>query len=130
MVGIANNPGARIDFPRCDGQSRSASVEVGGDPADFRPFQAFAGIRTGMAVRRLTERFGRAPASNRPGDWRSYLPVPIAFGADPDTGRILGFAIGTDESAVTSGAEVHIRVQRNPHTCEITGLHFGDGDAR
>jgi len=126
VVGIGNDPGARMDFPRCGAKGPSPTVGTGGDPADFRPFQSFAGIRVGMSVQRLTQRFGQAPASNRPGDWRSYLPAPIAFDVDPGSRRILGFSIGADERAVTTGADVHIRVRRNPQTCEISGLSFGD----
>jgi len=126
VVGIANNPGVRVDGPSC----RSPALEFGGAPAGFRRFQTFAGIRVGDTVQDVTKRFGRPPNSNRPGDWRSYLPAPIAFDVDPDTGRVIGFAIGAEETAVTTGADVRIAVERDARTCTILGLTFGGEGAQ
>jgi hypothetical protein len=125
VVRIDNDPGSVVRDGACAGADRAPRIDMGGEPAGFQPFQVFAGVPVGAPTSDLASRFGRAPASNRPHDWRSYLPVPITFDADPATGRITGFAIAADEASATTAAPVEMTIVRDHQTCRYLGLAFG-----
>ncbi len=125
VVAISNDPSGRIHGGApCDGPAPHADPPARIDPADFRPFETFLGIPLGAPAARLTGWFGAPPAHNRSDDWLNYLPVPLTFDRDDDSGRITGFAIGLDEDAATRGGGYDITLTRDPKTCVITGIMF------
>jgi hypothetical protein len=125
-VKIANNPPALIRGPACKAVARPPEIDLEHEPLGFAPFQAFNGVRVGDTLRSLEKWFGRAPEPNTTRDWYNYLPAPITFDVDPETARITGFAIGSDQDAVSLGAPVQMTVARDPATCRTTGISFRD----
>ena len=126
---IDNNPSTRTSYPACSHPFKLLD-DGQGEPPGFEDFQSFAGVKVGAPEGDLARRFGRAPNMNASRDWLSYLPVPLTFGADPDTGRITGFAIGTDDSSVTMEGEVVMNVELDSATCRPVSVRFGpDGAA-
>lgn len=129
LAAIDTSPGARLDSDPCAGHpGRVEAGEIRVEPA-AGPFGRFAGTVLGDPVSALARRFGRAPAGNRSRDWLTYLPVPIAFDADPDRGRITGIAIATDDRALTAGALPRLRIRRDGATCRLLSIRYGVGGA-
>jgi len=125
VVAIFNDPPGRIDGGApCRGPVTASAAPARSDPADFRPFETLLGVSVGAPAARLAVWFGTPPAHNRSDDWLNYLPVPLTFGRDVESGRITGFAIGLDQDAVTREAGYHITLTRDPATCVITGATF------
>ena len=128
VVQIDNDAAVRTSFPAC---ARPAPPldEGKGEPPDFKPFDSFAGVRTGAPEGDLARRFGRRPGRNASHDWLSYLPVPLTFDADPETRRITGFTIAADGDAATREDEVRMRVTVDPATCQPVSAIFGSEQA-
>ena len=125
LTAIDNDPGARIDGGACKSDPRRPSplnaVEL---RAPAGPLLSFAGVKVGDPLLSLEHRFGRAPSGNASRDWYSYLPVPISFDVDPETTAIIGFAVATDDQALTTSILPRLHLRRDRTTCALSSIHF------
>jgi len=126
VAAISNDPAGRISGGApCHGPAPPSDAPARSEPADFPPFERFLGVSLGSPAARLPRWFGAPPAQNRSRDWLNYLPIPLTFDRDEDSGRISGFAIGLDDDAVTRGAGYQLTLPRDPATGAITAITFG-----
>lgn len=126
LVAIDNDPPAVIRNTECrEPSAANETFVIGGSPEGYRAFERFLGYGIGDRLADATATFGRMPGSNDSGDWHSYLPVPLAFGSDPDTGRIVGVSLATDGDNLPMHGRVRVQVLRDTQSCRIAGLALG-----
>lgn len=121
---IANDPptsGGTVSA-RCakDDPTRSITSD-----ADTGPLLRFDGITVGDRVTRLARVFGNEAARNRSHDWYNYLPVPMSFDVNPNSARVIGFAIARDEKTLTTDwPSIEVQSTYNSTTCLLQTVKF------